>query len=116
MAEELPCCFVVGLHSDFGQVIPFRVAKEAMGQLELLLPPWAQVQRAIRVVAKVLVAAKVQVVVVVEAICADSSAYQIPILSTAEISGLGFRRLKEIIVREGGFHCRCDRWGFLWTL
>ena len=114
MAEELPCCFVVGLHSDFGQVIPFRVAKEAMGQLELLLP-WAQVQRAIRVVAKVLVAAKVQVVVV--AICADSSAYQIPILSTAEISGLGFvRRLKEIIFHEGGFHCRCDRWGFLWTL
>ena len=115
MAEELPCCFVVGLHSDFGQVIPSRVAKEAMGQLELLLP-WAQVQRAIRVVAKVLVAAKVQVLVVVEAICVDSSAYQIPVLSTAEISGLDFRRLKEIIFHEGGFHCRCYRRGFPLTL
>ena len=44
--------------------------------------------------------------------CANSSAYQIPISSTAEISGLDFRRLLEIIWREVGFHCRCYLRGF----
>lgn len=57
MAEELPC-FVAGLHSNFGRVIPSRVAK-ATGWLELI--PLAQVQRATKVVAKFLVAAKVEV-------------------------------------------------------